>query len=189
MKISFIGGGNMGGAMISIILGKGLAKAADITVSDPLDERCNHLAKQYEVTVTSSNIEAINSADVIILAVKPENLDDVMAEIGGHLKVEQLIISIIAGKRIKTLSTGLKHEAIVRAMPNTPAQVGRGITVWTTTDAVTDEQKGQAAVILGASGKQVSSIDEDILDMATAVSGSGPAYVFLFAESLLKAAE
>jgi pyrroline-5-carboxylate reductase len=189
MKISFIGGGNMGGAMISAILSKDLAKAADITVSDPLDERRNHLEKQYEVIVTSSNIEAVNGVNVIILAIKPQSLDDVMAEISGYLKAEQLVISIIAGKRIKTLRTGLKHEAIVRAMPNTPAQVGRGITVWTTTDAVTDEQMGQATAILGANGKQVSSINEDILDMATAVSGSGPAYVFLFAESLLKAAE
>ena len=189
MRIAFIGGGNMGAAMLSAILKKGLAGAGDIIISEPLEERRQQLGERYGVAVTDSNIKSIKGADVVILAVKPQTLESVMADTGGHLKTGQLVISILAGKSLKTLTDGLKHQALVRAMPNTPAQIGRGITVWTATAAVTDEQRRQSADILGATGKQIFSSDEAMIDKATAVSGSGPAYVFLFAEALIEAAE
>jgi len=179
----------MGGAMLAAIINKRLATPADITVSEPLPERRHQLKEQYNIAIAGSNLDAIKTSDVIILAVKPQILNEVMSEIGGHLKTGQLVISIIAGKSLKTLSDGLKHQAVVRAMPNTPAQIGRGITVWISTASVTEEQQGQAADILGATGQQIFSSDEATLDRATAVSGSGPAYVFLFAEALIEAAK
>jgi pyrroline-5-carboxylate reductase len=111
-----------------------------------------------------------------------------MSQIGGQIKPEQLVLSIIAGKNITTLKQGLKHDVIVRAMPNTPAQIGMGMTVWTATDEITEEQRAAVRSILGAMGKEIHVADESYIDMATAVSGSGPAYVFLFMESLINAA-
>lgn len=189
MKTAFIGCGNIGSAMLASILKKGLADATDIYVSEPLEERRRQLETRYGVTVTDSNLEAIETADVVILAIKPQMLEAVMTEIGGHLRTGQLVISILAGKNLKTLVSGLKHKSVTRAMPNTPAQIGRGITVWTATASTTDEQRRQAAAILGATGKLIFSPDEDIIDKATAISGSGPAYIFLFAEALIEAAE
>ena len=123
-----------------------------------------------------------------MLAIKPQNLAEVMAELNGRLTQKQLVLSIIAGTRIGTLRQGLNHNCVVRAMPNTPAQIGEGISVWTTTPQVTKTQKDWAGSILGAMGKEIYVDDEKYLDMATAVSGSGPAYVFLFVESLVDAA-
>ncbi len=188
MKIAFIGGGNMGEAMLSAVLSNGVAAAASISVSDIAEARRRYLNEKYGVSVTAGNLEAVSGADVVVLAIKPQNLAEVAAEIGGKLKADQLVLSIIAGKKIKTLKKGLRHEAIVRAMPNTPAQVGQGITVWAATPEVTEQQKGQATAILGAMGEEIFTADEEYLNMATAVSGSGPAYVFLFMESLAQAA-
>jgi pyrroline-5-carboxylate reductase len=135
-----------------------------------------------------TNRMAVERGNVVVLAVKPQNLAEVMAEIKGRLKSEQLVLSIIAGARIDTLRLGLKHGCIVRAMPNTPAQIGEGMSVWTATAGVTKQQKAWASSILGAMGKEIYVDDEKYIDMATAVSGSGPAYVFLFIESLVEAA-
>ena len=188
MKIAFIGGGNMGQAMLSAILGKGLSTPEAISVSDINKARLEHLEKVYGVYVTGSNLEAIVRGDVVVLAIKPQNLAEVMAEIGGRLKSNQLVLSIVAGKSIATLKQRLKHNAIVRAMPNTPAQIGQGVTVWTATNEVTEEQKASVSSILGAMGQEIYVDDEKYIDMATAISGSGPAYVFLFIESLISAA-
>ncbi|HEY55239.1 MAG TPA: pyrroline-5-carboxylate reductase [Dehalococcoidia bacterium] len=188
MKIAFIGGGNMGEAMLAAILEDGLAKPGSIQVGDVSPARLEHLQQKYGVSVKKSNPEAISGKDIVVLAVKPQNLPGVMAELNGRLKSAQLVISIIAGARIDTLSGGLKHGAIVRAMPNTPAQIGQGMSVWTATAGVTAEQKGLAGAILGSMGRELYVDDEGYLDMATAVSGSGPAYFFLMVESLVDAA-
>jgi pyrroline-5-carboxylate reductase len=188
MQIAFIGGGNMGEAMLAAILEDGLSKPASIQVGDVSPARRKHLQQKYNVAVKQSNLEAISGKDIVVLAVKPQNLPEVMTELKGRLKSSQLVISIIAGARIDTLSQGLKHGAIVRAMPNTPAQIGQGMSVWTATAKVTDEQKGLAGAILGAMGRELYVDDEGYLDMATAVSGSGPAYFFLMVESLVDAA-
>ena len=188
MKLAFIGGGNMGVAIMSAILDKGLCKPWDITVSDKSAERLEQLRKDFCVSAVERNTDAATKGDIIILAVKPQNLNDVMSGLKGRLKPGQLVISIIAGKTIATLQKGLEHNAVVRAMPNTPAQIGIGMTVWTSTPEVTIKQKETAASILGVMGKEVYAGDEAVIDMATAVSGSGPAYVFLFMESLIEAA-
>jgi len=188
MKIAFIGGGNMGRAMLSAILGSGLAAPQDIAVSDKNNERLEQLKEAFNVYITEDNFKAAARGDIVVLAIKPQNLDEVMAELKGRLNADQLVLSIIAGKSIYTLRKGLEHRAIVRAMPNTPAQIGMGMTVWTTAEEVTEEQKASVSSILKAMGKELYVKDEQYIDMATAISGSGPAYVFLFMQSLIEAA-
>lgn len=188
MKITFIGGGNMGEAMLSAILGRKLSQSQSISLSDVSQPRRQYLEQKYGVAVTGDNRLATNRADVVVLAIKPQNLAEVMAGLNGQLKPAQLVLSIVAGAKINTLCRGLDHNCVVRAMPNTPAQIGEGITVWAATAEVTEQQKGWAGSILGAMGKEIYVDDEKYLDMATAVSGSGPAYVFLFVEALVDAA-
>ena len=123
---------------------------------------------------------------MVVLSVKPQRLTEVMKDLKG-IRPEALVLSIIAGASIKKLSNGLGHTAIVRSMPNTPAQIGEGITVWTTSESVSDAQKETARAILAALGEEVFVEDEQYLDMATALSGTGPAYVFMFMEAMIDA--
>lgn len=189
MKIAFIGGGNMGAAMFSSLLNRGLASPRDVIVSDISKERCDFLKKEYGISATHDGPGAIKGADVIVLAVKPQYLAEPMSELSGKIESGQLVLSIMAGVTINTLSEGLAHRSIVRVMPNTPAQIGEGMSVWTATREVTEKQKELAGTILGAIGKEIYVDDEKYLDMATAVMGSGPAYFFLFVEALVEAAE
>lgn len=188
MKIAFVGGGNMAEAMLAAILSKGISPAAGISVSDPKQERRHHLEQKYGVSAYQANRPAVASADLVVLAVKPQDLAAVMGELKGGLKPSQLVLSIVAGASIRALARGLGHDRIVRVMPNTPVQVGQGMSVWTATAAVSSEQKGLVSTLLGAMGKAVMVGDEAFLDKATAVSGSGPAYLFYFVESLVAAA-
>jgi pyrroline-5-carboxylate reductase len=187
-KIAFIGGGSMGEAMLTTILAKELSLPEAITVSDVNEARRSYIKKRYGVAVMNDNRLASIRGEIVVLAIKPQNLDEVLTELSGHLKSTQLVLSIVAGARIDTISYQLNHRYVVRAMPNTPAQIGEGITVWTATDEVTDEQKRWAGSILGAMGKEIFVDNEQLIDMATAVSGSGPAYLFLFVELLIDAA-
>ncbi len=197
LKITFIGGGVMGEAMLSAVLER-LPAPHSISISDISDTRRLYIeqkyvqeqeyGKKFSMTIVSSNQLAVEKADVVVLAIKPQNLSEVMAELNGRLNSAQLVLSIIAGARINTLCLGLNHSCIVRAMPNTPAQIGEGVSVWTATADVTEQQKEWAGSILGAMGKEIYVDDEKYIDMATAVSGSGPAYFFLMVESLVDAA-
>ena len=188
MKVAFIGGGNMGEAILAAILAKGLISKEAISVSDVSQTRRQYLGQKYGVTVVGDNRQAVSKGDIVVLAIKPQQLAEVMAELNSQLKPSQLALSIIAGTRISTLRRGLSHNHIVRVMPNTPAQIGKGMSVWTATKEVTEQQKEWAGAILGAMGREIYVDDEKYIDMATAVSGSGPAYVFLFAEALVDAA-
>jgi len=185
-KITFIGPGVMAEAMIAGLLRKKLAQPENIIVSGPREERGEQLHKKYEIRTTTDNISAASQADVVVLSVKPQRLSDVMKGLKG-IRSDALVLSIIAGANIKKISAGLKHKAIVRSMPNTPGQIGEGITVWASSKEVTAEQQETARAILGALGDEVFVEDESYLDMATALSGSGPAYVFLFTEALIDA--
>jgi pyrroline-5-carboxylate reductase len=187
MKIAFIGGGNMGEAIIGALLSKKLAKHKDITVSDISEARLDVLEKKYGVKTTVSNKEAVQGKDTFVLSVKPQQMNEVLAGLKDVVKPSQLAISIAAGVKIITINKGLGHNNIVRSMPNTPAQLGLGMTGWTATPEVTGEQKDMARRILGAMGKEIYFDNEDALDMVTAVSGSGPAYFYLFAEALIDA--
>lgn len=185
--ISFIGGGNMAEAMIKGILVKGLVQAEQMIVSEPRAERCEQLHAQYGVRTTTDNRTAARQADILVLSIKPQVLNKVMGEIHLDLLPSALVLSIIAGARVSVMTHGLQHGAIVRSMPNTPAQFGVGMTVWTCTRHVTEKQRLQAQQILQALGKEIWMEDEEYLDMATALSGTGPAYVFLFIEALIDA--
>ena len=188
MKIAFIGGGAMGESMLSAVLDKGLSTPEEVRVSDIKEERRQHLKQKYGVTVTEDNRGAADKADIVVLAIKPQNLAEVTSNLSGQLKPSQLLLSIIAGAKINTLCQGLNHRPIVRVMPNTPAQIGEGISVWTATAEVTELQKQWASSILGTMGEEIYVDNEKYLDMATAISGSGPAYFFLFVESLIESA-
>lgn len=186
-NVSFIGSGIMGEAMIRGLLTQNIVSPNQIYAADPLQSRLDDLRERYGINVTLSNSEAAEVGQVIVLSTKPQNLADAMPGIRGHLRRHDLLLSILAGTPIRKLADGVAHAAVVRAMPNTPAQIGQGMTVWTSTPEVTEEQRGQAQAILGALGQQLYVNDESYLDMATALSGTGPAYVFMFMESLIDA--
>jgi len=178
----------MGEVILAALLEKKLCKPTDISVSDISDDRRQYLKKKYRVAVTANNKEALKGKDVIALAVKPQNIKEVLADLKGKLTDNQLILSIAAGVKISTISHATGHYKIVRSMPNTPAQIGLGMSGWTATKEVTVAQKKFARTILSAMGKEIYFDDEKYLDMVTAVSGSGPAYFYLFTESLIEGA-
>jgi len=188
LKIAFIGGGNMGEAILAAVLDKELSLPQTISVSDVSEARRQYLKAKYGVTVMSDNRLASVRGEIVVLAIKPQNLAEVASGLKGQLESGQLVLSIIAGAKIDTLQSSLNHRCLVRVMPNTPAQIGEGIAVWTATPEVSEQQKEWAGAILGAMGKEIYVDDEEYINMATAVSGSGPAYVFLFMESLVEAA-
>lgn len=185
--IAFIGGGTMGTAMIKGILAQGLTEPGQIRVSDPWPPRVEFLRETYGVFATGDNLEAIKEANIIVLSVKPQVLGKIGQQLHGNIRPSTLVLSILAGSPISVLRRTLGHDRIVRAMPNTPGQLGKGITVWTCTPAVTDQQKGYAEAVLGALGDQLFMEEESYLDMATALSGSGPGFIFLFIEALIDA--
>lgn len=176
----------MAEAMIAGLLRQKIAAPKNIVAAGPRAERGEQLRQKYGIKFSGDNAEAARQADVVILAVKPQRLSEVMKGIKG-VPAEALILSIVAGASIKKISAGLKHKAIIRSMPNTPGQIGAGITVWACSKEVSEAQKKSAQAILSALGEEVFVEDESYLDMATALSGSGPAYVFLFAEALIDA--
>jgi pyrroline-5-carboxylate reductase len=186
-QIAFIGSGVMAEAMIKGVLGKSLIQPDRITVSDPREDRVKELEQEYGLRGTTDNDAAAEGAEIIVLSIKPQVLAHVMPEIRRGARSSKLVLSIIAGARIHTIADGVANPSVVRAMPNTPAQIGQGITVWTATDTVLPEQRHQAEALLGALGDQIFVDDERYLDMATALSGSGPAYVFMFMEALIDA--
>jgi len=186
-SLAFIGSGIMAEAMINGLLHKGLVAPSAITASDPRAERGQELASRYGVGHTTDNAQAASQAQVVVLSVKPQVLPAVLTGLHGRLRPEALVLSIVAGARIQTIAKGLGHDRIVRVMPNTPAQIGEGMSVWMSTPAVDERQREQARAILQALGEELSVDDEDYLDMATALSGTGPAYVFLFMEALIDA--
>lgn len=186
--IGFVGGGIMAGAMIQGLLEKDLTRPDRIVASGPRDKRRAELQSLYHIRTTASNCEVVRDSTIVVLSIKPQVLGKVLAELKGCMRPEQLVISIAAGGRISTISEGLLHPAIVRAMPNTPAQIGEGITVWTATNSVSESQREQTRAIFQALGKDLFVDDEKYLDMATAVSGTGPTYVFLVLEALIDAA-
>ncbi len=186
-KICFIGSGAMATAMIAGMYKKELVGAENITASDPYLAQLQKLADRYQVKTTQNNVEAIKDKDVIVLSIKPQTLDEVGAQLRGHIPSHALVLSIMAGITVDTISDKLHHYRVVRVMPNTPARVGQGMSVWVCTEEVTDIQKQQAQVMLGALGDALFVDKEDYLDMATALSGTGPAYVFMFMEAMIDA--
>lgn len=187
MKITFLGGGNMANALIGGMLKQGFA-AADITVIDPGSEARARLAQSYAVNCLESAEMLTAAGDVLVLAVKPQQMKEAVAPLVGKLG-NALVISIAAGLDMAALSRWLGgHRQIVRCMPNTPALIGAGITGLCARPEVSTEQRATADRVLRTVGTTVWIEDEAKIDGVTAISGSGPAYVFLFIEALQQAA-
>ncbi len=184
-KVAFIGSGAMGEAMIKGLLHKDLIPANYITAADPHIGRGDELKTNYGLNFTTDNVEAVQDANVVVLSIKPQMMNKVLAQLKTHVKPDALIISIAAGVTIQRIVDHLLHPYVVRAMPNTPGQIGEGITVWTCTSEVTAQGREWTSDILGAMGETLYVEDENFLDMATALNGSGPAYVFLLMEALI----
>lgn len=185
MKIGFIGGGNMAAAMVGGLLRKGF-QAADITVAEPVAERRAWLSHEYAILVEESAAACLQ-ADIIVLAVKPQQLQAVLSPL-PNLQARQLVLSVAAGVRAADIGRWLQgHAAVARAMPNTPALVGEGATGLYALPGVSAEQRAWASRIMEAVGTVVWVEEEALIDAVTAISGSGPAYVFYFIEALEEA--
>ncbi len=185
--IAFIGSGMMAEAMIRGLLSQKILPPDQIIAAGPRPERGAELRARHNIQTTCNNRDAAESGDIVVLSIKPQVLDAVSFEIRGHLRRQDLLLSIIAGVPIRHLADNTAHAAVVRAMPNTPAQIGQGMTVWTATPEVGEKQRKQAQLILGSLGEEIFVAEESYLDMATALSGTGPAYVFMFMEAMIDA--
>jgi pyrroline-5-carboxylate reductase len=185
--IAIIGSGVMAEAMIAGILRQKVTSADHVHAADVRAERVEELHDQYGVVPFTDNLDATQNADIVILSTKPQRIDSVYAILKGKVPAGAVVLSIVAGASISAISNGLDHKAVIRAMPNTPAQIGEGITVWVASHAVREDQIDLARSILTALGQEVLADEEEYLDMATALSGTGPAYVFLFMEAMIDA--
>ncbi|MDX8388416.1 MAG: pyrroline-5-carboxylate reductase [Ghiorsea sp.] len=187
-KVTFIGAGNMSEALISGLVKAG-HPAANITVTDTQPSRLEALADSYGITTSSNNIDAITNANAVVLAVKPQVIESVLAEIGNRIPEDTTLVSIAAGVGIQKMKDFSKrdHLSFVRVMPNTPALLGAGMSVLFSSEG--QSHKDLAEYILAASGETAWVDDERMLHAVTAVSGSGPAYFFLLAETMQAAAE
>lgn len=183
-NICFIGGGNMAQALIGGLISRGLPPTR-ITVSDPV-EQIRQLLQEKEVHVTQDNVAAIQTADVVVLAVKPQVLATVLRPLKGLLS-DKLVISIIAGAEIQTISNLIDSDRIVRVMPNTPALVQTGAHGIYANDVVGTSDRELTSQILAATGLTIWVNSEAQIDAVTAVSGSGPAYFFYLMESMIRA--
>jgi pyrroline-5-carboxylate reductase len=186
--IATVGSGVMAEAMIAGLLRDGLVTPDRVIASHPRAERRETLEREYGIRTVTANADAVRDADIVVLGIKPQMLERVGRDIGPHLRRGQLVLSVLAGATTAALTGILGHDQVVRSMPNTPARLGKGVTVWYATPETTDAQRAQAAALLGALGHQLEVDDEKMVAMATAVSGTGPTYVFLVMEALIDAA-
>lgn len=194
-RLAFIGCGVMAEAMIAGLLRKKLVSPGNVVGSHPRLARREELHVKYGIEMFEHNREAVLAAapdetytgSMVILAVKPQRLAKVLGELKGSIHPDQLVVSIIAGARMQTITDELLHAAVVRTMPNTPAQIGEGVTAWTASPAVNEKQETQVRALLEALGKTVHVENERQIDMATALSATGPTYIFLVMEALIDA--
>jgi len=186
-RLAFIGCGAMAEAMVRGLLAKELVGPEQIVASNPREERVRELVDRYAIRATTSNQDAASGASIVTLAVKPQFFGEVVEDLESALDPSALVLTIVAGVKMQRVAARLATPKVVRVMPNTPGQIGRGISVWTATAAVTDTEYDRTRAILSALGTEVYVTHEDELDMATALSGTGPTYVFLFMEALIDA--
>jgi pyrroline-5-carboxylate reductase len=199
-QLSFIGCGVMAEAIIAGLLRQKLVGPEQVAGSHPRAARREELRARYGMRVFESNRDAVTQPveaegasggarpdSIVILGVKPQRLAIVMNELKGALRPDQLVLSIVAGAKLETIAGELLHPAIVRAMPNTPAQIGQGMTAWAATPEVTGAQQAQVRAMLAALGREMYVESERMIDMATALSATGPTYIFLVMEALTDA--
>ncbi len=184
MTLGFIGGGNMASAIMGGIIGQGILKADEIIVADRVD----NVSERFGVRYTSDNTLCARESDVLFLSVKPQVYEAVIGEIRDAVSDRQLIITIAPGKTLAWLADKFGRELhIIRTMPNTPAMVGAGMTAVCPNESVTEDEL-KTAVTLLSSFSRTEIVPENLMDVVTAVSGSSPAYVFMFIEALADAA-
>jgi pyrroline-5-carboxylate reductase len=194
-RLSFVGVGVMAESMIAGLLRRQLVNRAQIVGSHPRHARREELQTHYGIRMFESNAEAAAHArqdepavpSVVVVAVKPQRVTRVLQEVRESLSPEQLVLSVVAGTRIETIAAELGHKGVVRAMPNTPAQIGQGMTAWTATPEVTERQVEAVRALLGALGREMHVENENMIDMATALSATGPTYIFMMMEALVDA--
>jgi pyrroline-5-carboxylate reductase len=197
-QLSFVGVGVMAEAMIAGLLRRQLVSRGQIVGSHPRPARREELHTQYGVRMVESNREAATlpaearadetaAPSVVVIAVKPQRIARVLGELKGALSASQLVLSIVAGTRMETIAGELGHAAVARAMPNTPAQIGQGMTAWTATPEVGERHTEVARALLGALGREMYVENENMIDMATALSATGPTYIFMMMEALVDA--
>lgn len=192
LHLAFIGCGVMAESIIAGLLREKLVKPQQITASHPREGRRAELTVNHGIRVFADNAEAakggsefVNSA--VFLCVKPQRIGGVLQDLKDAVTPEQMIVSIVAGAKIETISNALADQKIVRAMPNTPAQIGAGMTAWTCTESLTDAERGRVKKLLTALGKELYVETENMIDMATALSATGPTYIFMVMEALTDA--
>jgi pyrroline-5-carboxylate reductase len=192
LHLAFVGCGVMGESMIAGMLRRGLVDPKNITASHPRAARRVELAEKYGISVFEKNVKAAEmvasrGASAIVLCVKPQRLARVLNDLDGVMTLDQLVVSIVAGATIEHLAGALGTAKVVRAMPNTPSQIGAGITAWTCTEAVGESERGHVREMLSALGKELFVETENMIDMATSLSATGPTYIFMVMEALTDA--
>jgi pyrroline-5-carboxylate reductase len=187
MRVGIVGAGVMAEAIIGGLVANRAVRPELLAASHPRRERREALAERHGIHSVAGNRDALTDAEVVVLAVKPQMLARVMRELRGQLSADQIVVSIVAGATLRTLVDGLQHAAVVRAMPNTPSQIRRGMTVWTASEACTGRQRDLARAVLRALGDERQVADEAFVAMATALSGTGPTYLFAVMEALIDA--
>lgn len=185
--MAIVGAGAMAEAMLVGMLARHVVAADSVVCSHPRAERRAALMSRHGVHTDASNAATIVGADLIILAIKPQMLEAVLPELRPVLRPHQIVLSVIAGATTRALGAGLEHPAIVRAMPNTPAQIAQGVTVWFATESVSQPSRARVREVLAALGQEIEVPDERQVAMATALSGTGPTFIFLFIEALVDA--
>lgn len=177
----------MAEAILRGVLDADIAAPAEVGVGEPRPDRRRYLSDELGVCTYEDNLEAADGADLVVLAIKPQDLPMIFKQMGRRFTASQAVLSIIAGAKMATLNRGLEHASIIRVMPNTPAQIGQGMAMWTCSESVDQGKRDLTRSILSTVGLEIYVDDEKYLDMATALSASGPAYVFLFIEALIDA--
>ena len=187
-RLTVIGGGAMGEAFVAGLLRAGRPlQATDVTVVEPIASRRDVLARDYGVAVSDDLTRAVGGATAVLLAVKPQQLEVVAGQLAGVLAADQLVLTLMAGVPLETVQRKLGHQVVIRLMPNILCKVGAGMIVWYAAPSVSAEQRAFARALFAAGAAEFMVDDEKYLDMATAVSGSGPAYVLLVLEALIDA--
>ncbi|HEY7737641.1 MAG TPA: pyrroline-5-carboxylate reductase [Candidatus Limnocylindria bacterium] len=187
MQVGIVGAGVMAEAMITGLLADKAVRPADLVASHPRRERRAALVAEHGIRVVARNRDAVAGAGIVVVAVKPQMLRGVMRELAPVLEDGQVVLSIVAGATLRTLNVGLGHSAVVRAMPNTPAQIRKGMAVWAAASSCTAAQRDLARAVLRALGDERQVEDEHFVAMATALSGTGPTYLFAVMEALVDA--
>ncbi len=190
-SLSFIGCGVMAESIIAGLLRENMVTPSQIAASHPRADRRSELETKYGIKLFANNIDAAgafpDSETVVILCVKPQRMGGILKELAGSIKPQQLVMSIVTGAGIEAISETLNNRLVVRAMPNTPSQIGAGMTAWTCSPDVDEGHKEQVKIMLSALGKELFVETENMIDMATSLSATGPTYIFMVMEAMTDA--